>query len=187
MKRSIPLIPTLLVLAAVAVMLRLGFWQLDRLRQKEALLARYATAMQDQAEVVWPATGAENLLYHRARLVCARVTGASSVSGSNARGQAGIARVVDCVTNSGAPARVVLGWARAPVTPDWRGGEVHGMIAPGPRLVADPPLAGLAANARPDPSTIPNNHLAYAVQWLLFAITALVIYGVALWQRAKAR
>jgi surfeit locus 1 family protein len=37
------------------------------------------------------------------------------------------------------------------------------------RLVADPPLAGLAANAAPDPSDIPNNHLAYAVQWFLFA------------------
>ena len=40
MKRSIPIIPTLIVLAAAAIMIRLGFWQLDRLHQKEAMLAR---------------------------------------------------------------------------------------------------------------------------------------------------
>ena len=51
------------------------------------------------------------------------------------------------------------------------------------RLVADPPVAGLAANARPDPQDIPNNHFSYAVQWFLFAATALVIYGLALRKR----
>ncbi|MBU6269649.1 MAG: SURF1 family protein, partial [Sphingomonadales bacterium] len=75
--------------------------------------------------------------------------------------------------------------SRAPTSPDWRGGAVAGVIAPGPRLVADPPLAGLAANARPDPGTIPNNHLSYAVQWFLFALTALVIYAIALWKRLR--
>ena len=52
--------------------------------------------------------------------------------------------------------------------------------------MADPPLAGLAANARPDPRDIPNNHLSYAVQWFLFATTAMVIYLLALrarWRR----
>jgi cytochrome oxidase assembly protein ShyY1 len=62
---------------------------------------------------------------------------------------------------------------------------VVGTIAPGPRLVADPPLAGLEANERPDPSEIPNNHLSYAVQWFLFALTALVIYAVALRRRLR--
>jgi cytochrome oxidase assembly protein ShyY1 len=62
-----------------------------------------------------------------------------------------------------------------------------GVVAPGPRLVADPPLAGLAANARPDPSDIPNNHLSYAVQWFLFAVTALVIYLLALRKRLAGR
>ena len=58
--------------------------------------------------------------------------------------------------------------------------------AVGARLVADPPVAGLGANARPDPSDIPNNHLAYAVQWFLFAFTALVIYALALRKRLAA-
>ena len=81
-----------------------------------------------------------------------------------------------------------MGWSRDPSNVgDWRGGEVRGIIAPGPRLVADPPLGGLAANAAPDPSEIPNNHLAYAVQWFLFAATALIIYAVAVWRRLSAR
>ena len=82
---------------------------------------------------------------------------------------------------------VVLGWSRDPAPRTWSGGEVAGVIAPGgdagPRLVADPPLAGLAANARPDPANIPNNHLAYAVQWFLFAAVALVIYAIAVSKR----
>jgi surfeit locus 1 family protein len=49
--------------------------------------------------------------------------------------------------------------------------------------VAAPPLAGLEANAIPDPAEIPNNHFAYAVQWFVFAATALVIYGLALRKR----
>ena len=59
------------------------------------------------------------------------------------------------------------------------------MIAPGPRLVADPPVAGLQANAVPDPSDLPNNHLSYAGQWFLFAATALVIYVLAV-RRGKS-
>ena len=39
MIRRIPIFSTLLVLAAVGVMIALGFWQLDRRAQKEALLA----------------------------------------------------------------------------------------------------------------------------------------------------
>jgi surfeit locus 1 family protein len=37
--------------------------------------------------------------------------------------------------------------------------------------------------ARPDPRDIPNNHLAYAVQWFLFATVAAVIYALALAKR----
>ena len=52
-------------------------------------------------------------------------------------------------------------------------------------MIADPPLAGLEANARPDPASIPNNHLSYAIQWFLFALTALVIYAIALRKRLR--
>lgn len=64
---------------------------------------------------------------------------------------------------------------------------VDGVIAPGPRLVADPAAAGLVPLAKPDPRDLPNNHLSYAVQWFLFALTALVIYALALRRRWRDR
>ncbi len=185
MLRRLPVLPTLLVLVAVGIMIRLGFWQLDRLHQKEALLARYAAAGTLSAVVAWPRDpdAAESSLYRRSRIDCREVTGATAIAGQDAAGEAGQAHVALCRLADGGTARVVLGWSRDPAAPDWRGGLVTGTIAPGPRLVADPPLAGLAANARPDPSSIPNNHLSYAVQWFLFAGVALVIYVLALRKR----
>jgi cytochrome oxidase assembly protein ShyY1 len=188
MRRRLPIIPTLLVLVAVGIMVRLGIWQLHRLGEKEALLARYQAAHVSSAEVPWPATKAvaDMALYRRSRLLCAKVVGHSGIAGRNAAGEPGIAQYAQCVLPDGSQASVVMGWARNPnTTGTWTGGEVRGIVAPGPRLVADPPLGGLAANAQPDPSEIPNNHLAYAVQWFLFAATALVIYAVALWRRLK--
>lgn len=187
--RRLPVIPTLVVLAAVAVMVRLGFWQLDRLHQKEALLAHYAAAETLPTEVPFPQdeAAAEQVHYRHATVDCVAASNPSSIAGSNAAGEAGLAHVVDCALADGGTALVVLGWSRNPADPDWSGGTVRGVVAPGPRLVADPPLAGLEANAKPDPAAIPNNHLSYAVQWFLFAITALVIYGLALRKRLAVR
>jgi surfeit locus 1 family protein len=53
-------------------------------------------------------------------------------------------------------------------------------------VVADTPPPGLSRNAAPDPDAIPNNHLAYGVQWFFFAAVALVIYVVALRRRVVA-
>ena len=186
MKR-IPVFATAVVLAAVAAMIALGFWQLRRLHEKEALLARYAAAQTMSSELEWTSAGvSEELFYRHARLTCAAVTGHSSIAGRSADGVLGMAQTADCVLPGGGTARVVLGWsARPDAAAGWRGGEVHGVIAPGPRLVAQPPLAGLQANATPDPAEIPNNHLAYAIQWFFFAATALVIYGLALARREK--
>jgi cytochrome oxidase assembly protein ShyY1 len=183
--RRFPVIPTALVLVAVAIMVRLGFWQLDRLAEKEALLARYHSAQASGVEVAWPSgTDASLVLYRRSRLQCAKVVGHGGIAGRSAKDEAGIAQYAQCVLPDGSQAKVVMGWARDPSkTGEWNGGDVRGIIAPGPRLVADPPLGGLEANARPDPSELPNNHFAYAVQWFLFAATALVVYGVALRQR----
>lgn len=187
MSRRIPIFATIIVLAAVATMVWLGFWQLSRMREKEALLARYAAADGIAAEVPWPATAqaAELALYRRSRLLCTRVAAHSGMAGRNAQDEVGMAQYAQCVLPDGTQAKVVLGWSRDPVAAtQWSGGEVRGTIAPGPRLVADPPLAGLEPNERPDPSAIPNNHLAYAVQWFFFAATALAIYAIALRKRS---
>jgi len=185
----LPLIPTVLVLLAVGVMIRLGVWQLDRLHEKEALIARYAAAEAMSADVPFPRSQveAEQRLYRHARIECREVTDATTKAGSNSGGETGMAHYATCRLADGGTAVVVLGWSRDPATPDWRGGIASGVIAPGPRLVADPPLAGLQPNARPDPSDIPNNHLAYAVQWFLFAVTALVIYALAVRKRLLRR
>ncbi len=185
--RRLPILATLLVLAAVAVMIRLGVWQLDRMHEKEALLARYAAAPAMSADVPFPQgeAAAEPLLYRHSRIDCREVTAITSKAGASLRGEIGQAHYATCRLADGGTAEVVLGWSRAVGVPEWRGGEAMGVIAPGPRLVADPPLAGLEANARPDPSGLPNNHLAYAVQWFLFAATALVIYALALWRRGR--
>ncbi|MGH6785570.1 MAG: SURF1 family protein [Novosphingobium sp.] len=185
MLSRLPVLPTLVVLAAVAVMVRLGFWQLERKAEKEGLLARYERAIAMSSTVAWPrdSAAADRALYRHTRIDCVRVIDQTTVSGQDFRGTPGIAHVARCALAGGGVARVVMGWSRQPGESDWSGGTVDGVIAPGPRLVATPALAGLGQNRLPSPADLPNNHLAYAVQWFLFALTALVIYGLALRKR----
>jgi surfeit locus 1 family protein len=189
MLRRLPVIPTVLVLIAVGMMIRLGLWQLDRLHEKEALLAGYAATRSMSADAPWPrdAAQAERVFYRHARIRCLRVGTVTPMAGTSAKGVAGLSQVATCDLADGGKANVVLGWSRDPAPRKWDGGEVSGIIAPGgdagPRLIADPPLAGLEASARPDPSSIPNNHLSYAVQWFLFAFVALMIYALAVRKR----
>ena len=189
MLRRLPIAPTVIVVIAVAIMIRLGVWQLDRMHQKEALLARYASARAMSSELPFPRNAAEadRGLYRHATLDCREVTKVESVAGRSASGETGIGHIAHCLLADGTAARIVLGWSRDPAVPGWKGGTVQGVIAPGPRLVADPPLAGLQANARPDPGDIPNNHLSYAVQWFLFAGVALVIYALAVRGRLQEK
>lgn len=189
-RRRIPVVATAVVLLAVAAMIALGFWQLQRMAWKEALIERYRAAPAMSADAPWPGddeAAAEPLLYRHARVDCREVRETGAIAGRNASGEVGFAHYALCALADGGSARIVIGWSREPKTPAWSGGEVGGVIAPGPRLIADPPLAGLAANARPDPADIPNNHLSYAVQWFLFAAVALVIYALALRQRVRGK
>ena len=41
-----PIVPTVIVAAAIATMVALGVWQLGRMNEKEALIARYETALE---------------------------------------------------------------------------------------------------------------------------------------------
>ena len=185
MLRRLPVVSTIVVLIAVGIMIRLGLWQLDRLHEKEALLARYAAAQAMSADVPFPRSPAEAepLLYRHSSVDCAKVAGVESVAGRGAKDEPGIGHIANCILTDGSRARIVLGFSHNPEVPDWRGGVVTGVIAPGPRLVADSPQAGLQANSRPDPSDLPNNHLSYAVQWFLFAGVALGIYVLAVRKR----
>jgi len=185
-----PLIPTALVLAAACAMVALGIWQLGRAGWKADLIERHQRALAMTEEVAFPYTREDQsgALYRRSSLICRRVIESSAIAGRNARGAPGWAQTALCGT-AGGEAMIALGWSRDPASVAWAGGKVAGVIVPageGVRLVAYPPLAGLQPLARPDPRDLPNNHLAYAVQWFVFAATALVIYGLALRKRNKS-
>ena len=191
MTRRVPLLPTLIVVAAVAAMIALGVWQLQRLKWKEGLLARYEEARTMNADVPWPRDKAalEAALFRRSTFTCERVLGIRGTAASNARGESGMAWIADCEIDGGGRGEVALGWARPPQEHTWSGGKVSGAIGPGGKyggiLYAAQAPAGLAPLAPPDPASVPNNHLSYAIQWFFFAGTAAVIYVLALRKRLR--
>ena len=173
---------------AAATMVALGFWQIRRAHEKEALLARYAAA-EGLPPIGWPtvpiATDALPLFRH-ATGNCLEVTGWRTRPGQNLRGEPGFLVIADCRTGAEGPGlSIALGWTKNPAAGrDWKGGLVSGIIAPDSqnrmRLAAATPAPGLQAAAPPSIDAIPNNHRFYAVQWFLFAGIALLIYGLAL-------
>ena len=178
----VPILPTVIVAAAIATMIALGFWQLDRMGEKEALIARAEQALAIEEQVRFPATSEEReaLLYRRTTVPCDRVEGVTTTAGRSARNVSGVAHRATCRLGGAETVSVDLGFSRDPAPVDWAGGEVTGIIAPGDRIVAIEPVAGLQPLATPDPRDLPNNHLAYAGQWFFFALTALVVYVLAL-------
>ncbi|MFS0738289.1 SURF1 family protein [Sphingomonas sp. 1P06PA] len=204
MKR-LPLIPTIIVGLAVAAMIALGIWQLGRAREKAALLKSYAAASAQ------PSTGFpmiptdQTLLFRRASAFCLQPVSERVESGRSADGRSGWRHIAACRRGGGeGPGMSVdIGWSADFTTRSgWRGGPISGVIAPAPdhsslvaratgrappreiMLVSATPAPGLVASAPPSPADVPNNHLAYAVQWFLFAGVAALIYGLALrWRR----
>ena len=204
MKR-IPIVATLVVCAAIAMMIGLGLWQLQRADEKNTLLARYAVASK-LPEMAYPAVqGGDGLLFRRAGGLCLEPLIPRIEGGLNARGDAGWRHIVSCRTGAEGPGMIVdIGWSRQfDFVAVWKGGPVHGIIsrqpdhrslvaralgkgvAPGLMLVASQPADGLEPSAPPSISDVPNNHLAYAVQWFLFAAIAAIIYGLALRRRQR--
>lgn len=203
--RRLPIIATLFVLAAVATMIALGIWQLQRADEKTALLALYQRNATLTDPVALPRGGPvpPERLFRQSSGVCLEVTGWRQIGGRATDGTTGYRQLADCRTGAEGPGFVVdLGLAEdAQYQPTWNGGQVEGLIVeepvegglwasltgtrpvPRPMLVVAAPPAGLLASTPPDPSGVANNHLAYAVQWFLFAIAAVVIYVLALRQR----
>lgn len=191
MTRKVPVVATLVVLLAVVTMITLGFWQLRRMDEKAAEIARYAQAQTMSSDVSWPTAPAdyEGALYRHSSVVCASVQDIDVTAGHSAKGETGWAHIARCALAGGGTAEVALGWSREPRAPEWTGGEVAGFIGPyrdGVKLVASPAQASLQQLAIPDPRDVPNNHLSYAVQWFLFALTALVIYVLAVRKKWRA-
>ncbi|MBV7259547.1 SURF1 family cytochrome oxidase biogenesis protein [Erythrobacter crassostreae] len=188
MNSRIPVIPTILVIAAVITMIGLGFWQLGRMDEKEAMLAAYSEATQEVDAVSFPVSGdGKDLWFRQSTIECIDVLDIETVAGTSDKGQKGWAQRATCKIDEDAAVLVDLGYSRSLQTPRWTGGAVTGVIAPGPRLVANPPQAGLQSLAKPDPGNLPNNHLAYAGQWFFFALTAVLIYGFAVRSRLRKK
>jgi cytochrome oxidase assembly protein ShyY1 len=207
MSRRVPVFATILVAIAVAAMVALGIWQLQRRQEKDALVARLA-ANRDLPPIAFPQIPiGDDLLFRRAGAFCLQPTAWQSEGGHDATGKPGWRQIAQCRTGAeGAGFAVQIGVAATPnAKATWAGGAVQGYIARAPdhrpliaglfdkgvpktlMLVADPPLGRLAANPAADLSSVPNNHLAYAVQWFLFAGIAATIYALALRRRLARR
>jgi surfeit locus 1 family protein len=190
MTRRLPLLATLMVTGAVLTMIGLGIWQLQRLGEKKALLARYEAA-RDLPAIAFPTipVGEDLPLFRQASGNCLRVIARRTGAGENLKGETGFVHIADCGSGAEGPGMAVeFGWSKDPnAGGGWKGGEVRGIIAPDSRsrmrLVSSTGLGGLEASKPPSPDSIPNNHLAYAIQWFLFAFIAALIYALALRKR----
>lgn len=204
MKR-IPVLATLVVLLCVGAMIALGVWQLRRADEKAALLAHYRAASA-LPEMAYPAVAhGDDILFRRAAGLCLEPVSPRIEGGLSAKGETGWRHLVSCRTGAEGPGMTVdIGWSRGfDVKPDWKGGPVNGVIsrefdrrslveralgrgqAPGLMLVASQPARGLEASAPPSIADVPNNHMAYAVQWFVFAGIALIVYLFALRRRLR--
>ena len=194
MTKRFPVIATIIVALAVAIMIGLGVWQLQRKAVKEALLVQYAEAANLPA-IAWPSVPLpdELPLFRKSAVLCLKVISWESVSGKNANGKAGYAHVAHCQLSGGEGpgAKIAIGWSPRPENPIWSGGQVSGVIAPDNqaliRLIADTAPAGLERLAPPSTESISNNHLLYAIQWFFFAFVAALFFVLALRKRQAGR
>ena len=198
MIRNLPIIPTILVIAAAGVMVALGIWQLGRAEEKAALIAEYERALEQTDVVALNEGGEENLVFRKVRIDCNEPLDWSAVAGRNARGQTGYVHRYLCRYRSySAPEDegviatfAEIGWSDSPAEPSYEGGAIEGRLVrlgEDYQVISSAPLAGLEPLAEPDPGDLPNNHLAYAGQWFFFALTALLIYGFAVRSRLAKR
>ena len=166
----IPLIPTFLVAAAVATMIGLGVWQLQRLAWKEALIAEMSAGD----------------AYRPAKTRCDVDAKPDIRAGHNVAGETGFRYTVPCGN-----LLIDIGWSKRP---DLLPRVQHQGPFTGQRatrgaaaaiLVLDTPLPPLEKSGLPDPADLPNNHLAYAGQWFFFAAMAAIIYILALRRRNR--
>lgn len=190
----LPVLPTLLVAAAVATMIALGIWQLRRAEEKRDLVAQFERAAQ-LPPIAYPTmpTTDNRILYRRATGFCVQPVAWRTIAGQNKRGETGWSHIASCRTGNaeGPGMQVDMGWSKQSSAPaGWRGGEVTGLVAPDRlhriRLVSASAAPGLVPSAPPALGEMSNNHLLYAGQWFFFALAAAVIYALALRRRLSS-
>lgn len=205
MTKRFPILATIIVVLAVATMIGLGVWQLQRKSEKEALIALYATNREKPA-IAYPPLGpvADTDLFRTSSVNCLEVVDWKSSAGKDSTRRSGIRYVAECKSSGGeGPGVLLLAGVgdRPDLKLDWSGGTVKGLIVTEPdkrsllqklinkdlvlrpMLIASEPVAGLRLPAQPKPQDVTNNHMAYAVQWFLFAFAAALIYVLAVRKR----
>jgi surfeit locus 1 family protein len=197
MTRRLPIVSMIVVVAAVAVLIGLGAWQLKRAKWKEQLLARYEQA-EKLPPITWPTVPLKTddlPLFRYATGVCLRPVGKRAQAGENLQGETGYVQIVECATGAEGPGMSVeVGWSKDPNARfNWAGGPVSGIIVPdrktGMRLVAASSPPGLQQSKPPQASSVspisPTGHRLYAATWFSLTAIALIIYGFALRRRLK--
>lgn len=196
--RRLPIIPTIIVAGAVAVMIALGVWQLQRAGWKDRLLAELSAAESlppVDLDAALASGDAAALPFRRARVTCAaRDVHAAPRAGRSRRGPSGYSYFIPCRPGAqGLAGRLQInaGWSQAPnsLLRLNAEGPIEGQIGTvepeGPViLTADTAIGPLDPSAAPKVEDIPNNHLAYAFQWFFFAATAALIFVLALRRRS---
>ncbi|MDO7836526.1 SURF1 family protein [Sphingobium sp. HBC34] len=203
----IPLIATMVVALAVLAMIGLGVWQVQRREEKAQALALAATNP-GRSAIAFPKLAPVDpaILFRPSSVQCLRVVQWQVEAGRAADGSMGYRHIAHCATGAEGPGVLVaLGVGQKPDDkPAWTGGQIAGWISEEPdhralltritgkatplrpMLIARAAPAGLKPVAPPTAADIPNNHLAYAVQWFLFAGVAVIIYSLALRRRNAA-
>ena len=196
--RRVPILPTLVVAAAVALMIALGIWQLGRAQWKAELLAEYSAAAAMPAVDLDPLLDGRAALpplsFRRALVTCDAANAEADIhAGRNLEDRVGQVYVIPCRPGASGLAgrlRVNMGWSERPDGP--RRLSLHGLVAGRLSVLGeDRPVMLTAATASPPlaPSqppaidSVPNNHMSYAFQWFFFAATALTVYVLALRRR----
>ena len=202
----------IIVAAAVATMIALGLWQLQRSSENSARMEYYETN-QLLAPVALASVRSDDPrnLFRTVTAPCFQPSGWQVDSGRSvadaATDNAGWRHIVTCAAQSDQPIfLVVIGVSDDPLArPSWTGGVVTGTLitepqrsgllgrlfrsAPSlrPMVVARDAAPGLLPSLQPDPSSLPDNHIAYAVQWFIFAFAAALIFLLALRGRLRRR
>lgn len=197
MRSRMPIVATLVVLVAAAVMIGLGDWQLRRAKWKEGLLAQYASA-ETLPPIVFPTMPVPQdqlPLFRHATGVCLKVAGQRAIAGENQAGEPGYVHILQCATGAEGPGMAVeVGWSKNPnARVIWAGGPVSGIIVPDRvtriRLVAASAPPGLQPSKTPSVETAaaitPAGHRGYAATWFGLAAAALVIYALAVRKRLR--
>lgn len=195
----LPFLPTLVVAAAVAVMIGLGLWQLQRADWKEGMIARIGAAR--TLSPIDLGNGAKpDLEFRRVLARCSVASRPEARGGQSRDGRPGFIYVMPCRDKDAKlVATLDIGWSANDVAPDRieaagpfsgmlrKTGGWEGIDASRYVLVLDRPLAGLGPSAQPSAEAIPNNHRLYAVQWFFFAAAAGLIYALALRRRQRPK